>query len=165
LPAQPAWFDRLAEIVHTLRALPEPHLDRQAVEALFRVRQRRARQIMTGLPAIQVGNAVAVSRIALIARLEATTKEDRFQWEISRRARVTDSIETIRKQSAARRVLIPAPPPLNQVRMVNAISGVELKRGELRICFQGAEDLASKLFQLSQAMANDWNQFTAHLDG
>jgi hypothetical protein len=33
---------------------------------------------------------------------------------------------------------------------------IALKPGELRIDFSGAEDLAAKLFELSQVMANDW---------
>ena len=37
--------------------------------------------------------------------------------------------------------------------------GIELRPGELRIQFYGAEDLAAKLFELSQAMANDWQAF------
>jgi len=36
---------------------------------------------------------------------------------------------------------------------------ITLKPGELRIEFSGAEDLAAKLFELSQAMANDWSAF------
>ena len=36
---------------------------------------------------------------------------------------------------------------------------IALKPGELRIEFYGAEDLAAKLFELSQAMANDWQAF------
>jgi hypothetical protein len=38
---------------------------------------------------------------------------------------------------------------------------IEVRPGELRICFAGAEDLAAKLFELSQAMANDWDRFAA----
>ena len=49
VPAQPAWFHRLDEIFTALRAMTSAHLDRAAVEKLFRVRQRRARQIMAGL--------------------------------------------------------------------------------------------------------------------
>lgn len=37
---------------------------------------------------------------------------------------------------------------------------IALKPGELRIEFYRAEDLAAKLFELSQAMANDWQAFT-----
>ena len=43
MPAQPAWFHRLDEILSALRSMTSTHLDRAAVEKLFRVRQRRAR--------------------------------------------------------------------------------------------------------------------------
>ena len=43
MPAQPAWFHRLDEILGTLRSMTSAHLDRAAVEKLFLVRQRRAR--------------------------------------------------------------------------------------------------------------------------
>ena len=69
MPAQPAWFHRLDEILSALRSMTSADLDRAAVEKLFRVRQRRARQIMAGLEGLRVGNAAAVSREALIARL------------------------------------------------------------------------------------------------
>ena len=72
MPAQPAWFHRLDEILSAPRAMTSTRLDRAAVERLFRVRQRRARQIMAGLEGLRVGDAAAVSREALIARLEQT---------------------------------------------------------------------------------------------
>ena len=50
MPAQPAWFQRLEEILSALRAMTSSHLDRAAVEKLFRVRQRRARQITVRSP-------------------------------------------------------------------------------------------------------------------
>ena len=43
MPAQPAWFHRLDEILETLRAMECSHLDRLAVQKLFGVRERRAR--------------------------------------------------------------------------------------------------------------------------
>ena len=70
MPSQPAWFHRLEEIFTAPRAMTSTHLDRAAVEKLFRVRRRRARQIMAGLEGLRVGNAAAVSREALIVRLE-----------------------------------------------------------------------------------------------
>ena len=72
MPSQPACFHRLDEILGALRSMTSPHLDRAAVEKLFRVRQRRAQQIMAGLEGLRVGNAAAVSREALIERLEQT---------------------------------------------------------------------------------------------
>src|SRR5215210_5252610 len=110
MPAKPTWFHRLDEILGGLRGLGTDYLDRQTVERIFGVRERRARQLMAGLPCLQVGNAVAVSRSALIERLEATAAGDRFQWEIKRRVRVVESLDTLRKHAAARRVQFPAPP-------------------------------------------------------
>lgn len=159
MPAQPAWFHRLDEILEELRALEISHLDRLAVERVFRVRERRARQIMAGLPALQVGNAVAVERQALIARLENTAAGDRFQWETSRRARLVEDLDRTRRQLAARRVRIPAAADVRDRSVRELTGGIELRPGELHIQFYGAEDLAAKLFELSQAMANDWQAF------
>ena len=159
MPAQPAWFHRLDEILEELRALEISHLDRLAVERVFRVRERRARQIMAGLPALQVGNAVAVERQALIARLENTAAGDRFQWETSRRARLVEDLDRTRRQLAARRVRIPAAADVRDRSIRELGGGIELRPGELRIEFYGAEDLAATLFELSQAMANDWQEF------
>ena len=72
MPSQPAWFNRLDEILGAMRSMTSTHLDHAAVEKLFRVRQRRARQIMAVFEGLRVGNAAAVSREALIARLEQT---------------------------------------------------------------------------------------------
>ena len=47
------------------------HLDRAAVEKLFRVRQRRARQIMAGLEGLRVGNAAADVRERRLEDLSA----------------------------------------------------------------------------------------------
>ena len=156
MPAQPKWFHRLDSILSELRALQTDYLDRQAVERTFGVGERRARQLMAGLPCLQVGNAVAVNRAALIERLETTSAGDRFQWELGRRARVAASIDSLRKDAAARKVRLPAPPDVQDRLFSSLPAGIDLRPGELRVRFAGAEDLAAKLFQLSQAMANDW---------
>jgi hypothetical protein len=55
-----------------------------------------------------------------------------------------------------------APPAAadTQDRRLRDLSGdIALKPGELRIEFYGAEDLAARLFELSQAMASDWQAF------
>ena len=44
MPAQPAWFHRLEEILTTLRSMTSTQLDRAAVEKLFGVRWRRRRR-------------------------------------------------------------------------------------------------------------------------
>lgn len=156
MPAQPAWFHQLDSILSELRALPTGFLDRQAVERIFHVRERRARQLMAGLPCLQIGNAVVVGRSALIERLEMTKVSDRFLWEIRRRARVAASLEALRNNLAARQVQVPAPAGARDRLSGTLCPEIELRPGELRIRFAGAKDLAAKLFELSQAMANDW---------
>lgn len=163
MPAQPAWFHRLDTILEMLRGMASSHLDRRAVEQLFRVRERRARQIMAGLPGLQAGNAAAVSRQALIDRLEGVAATGPFQWEVHRRARITEDLERTRRQLAGRRLRIPAPPDVQERRMNGLSPCILLRPGELRIAFRGAEDLAAKLFELSQAMANDWPAFAEAL--
>lgn len=165
MPAQPAWFHRLEEILEELRALDASHLDRHAVENLFRVRERRARQLMTGLPGLQVGNAVAVERAALICRLEAIAAGEHFAREVSRRARVAESLEVLRKQSTAQRVRVPAAADVRERTLRDLAPGIQLRPDELRIKFRSAEDLAAKLFELSQALANDWPAFVGLVEG
>ena len=92
MPAQPAWFHRLAAILADLRAIESTHLDRLAVEKLFRVRQRRARQIMAGLEGLRVGNAAGVSREALIARLERTARRGRIPAAADVRERLLEDL-------------------------------------------------------------------------
>ena len=60
---------------------------------------------MAGLEGLRVGNAAAVSREALIARLERTAAAGVFQWEGNRRARVVEDLA--RRQLAAQHVRIP----------------------------------------------------------
>jgi len=159
MPSQPAWFHRLDEILETLRGMESSHLDRLAVQKLFAVRERRARQLMAGLPGLRAGNAAAVLRLALIARLEETAAGGLFQWEVNRRARVVEDLDRTRRQLAARRVRIPAAADVEERRLRDLSGDIALKPGELRIEFYGAEDLAAKLLELSKAMANDWSTF------
>jgi hypothetical protein len=159
MPSQPAWFHRLDEILEVLRTAETSHLDRLAVQRLFGVRERRARQLMAGLPGLRAGNASAVLRQALIARLEETAAGGLFQWETNRRARVVDELDRTRRQLAARRVRIPAAADVEDRRLRDLSGAIALKPGELRIEFYGAEDLAAKLLELSKAMANDWPAF------
>ena len=53
MPAKPAWFPRIGSILADLRVLNSDYLDRKAVERIFGVRQRCARQLMGGLPTLQ----------------------------------------------------------------------------------------------------------------
>lgn len=102
----------------------------------------------------------AVERMALLARLKETSAGGAFQWEVNRRARVVEDLDRTRRHLAARRVVIPAALDVREREVSGLPAGIELNPGELRVSFNGAEDLAAKLFELSQAMANNWEAFT-----
>lgn len=165
MPAQPLWFHRLDEILAELRHLDQPYLDRLAVERLFRIGARRARQLMAPVASIQIGNAAAVSRPALLAHLERLAQSDRLHWELRRRARVVEELDRTRRHLAARQVRLPAAPSRSSRLLQDLPSGIELQPGTLRVTFEGAEDLAAKLFALSQAMADDWPAFSEAVGG
>ena len=160
MPAQPTWFHRLDEILDELKSLPAPFLDRHAVGKLFRVGERRSRQLMSDLPAIRIGNSIAVERFALIRKLEGVAVSDGCTSERSRKQRIGEHLDQLRKHLAARRVCLSVVADVHGRRLDGLTGGIELKPGELRILFSGADDLAAQLFELSQAMANDWHAFS-----
>jgi hypothetical protein len=161
MPAQPSWFHRLVDIVEALRAMSVSYLDRQAVEALFKVKERRARQLMAGLPAIQVGNAVAVDRLALLRRVEEVQDSGIYQWEISRRRRLAREVERSREQWAVRQVKISVPRSSPLRGLDSLPDGMRLERGQLCVEFTGALDLAAKLYLFSQILTEDWVRVVA----
>jgi hypothetical protein len=54
---------------------PSRDSDRQALERIFGIRERRARQLMASLPTVKVGNALAVSRPDLINSFQKDSME------------------------------------------------------------------------------------------
>ena len=159
MPPKPTWFHRLPEILDVLTHMDASHLDRQAVERLFGVGPRRARQLMAGLAGIRAGNAAAISRQALIERMRETAASGVYQWEIRRRGRVVEELDRTRREIAARLVQIPLSPDRAHRRFRDLPAAIGLRAGELRITFSDAEDLAARLVELSQAMAHDWTGF------
>jgi len=63
---------------------------------------------------------------------------------MNRRSRVVEELDRTRHQLAARRVRVPAAPDVEERRLRDLSGDIALKRGELRIEFYGAENLAAK---------------------
>jgi len=162
MPPQPVWLRRLPAIVSELRAIEADYLDRRAVERIFGVRQRRARQLMADLPTLQVGNAVAIPRRALLDRLETTAglKRPRITRASSANSgtgpSTAESLETLRQHAASGDIHLFFPRTSQ-----NLSPGTDLRPGELRIRFDSPEDLAAKLVVFSQALASDWDAIAA----
>ena len=165
MPAQPTWFPRLPAILADLRALVDvPYLDRQAFERLFRVRDRRARVLMSRFHGIQLGNAWTVERVLLIEALEHIRQGEDFQWDYRRRQRVAQVYEQAKREYPARQVAIPIPRESRERALASLPEDIQLRPGELRIMFTGFEDLLTKLFSLGQTVENDFEAVRQLLD-
>jgi hypothetical protein len=164
MPAQPTWFPRLPQILAELRALEKaPYIDRQAFERLFGVRDRRARVLMSRFEGTQIGNAWAIDRRRLIGALETIQRGEEFQYEHRRRQRVAAVYEQAKREHPARQVQIPVTRDDLGHTLTSLPSGVELGPGELRIRFSSLEDFLTKLFELGQAVQNDFETFEAFM--
>jgi hypothetical protein len=160
LPAKPQWYPRLAEIMEVVRGFPAPVVDRATVERLFQVRRRRANQILSGMGGYQVGRTGLIERERFLAGLEAIAAGDDFHYEARRREKVHEKLAEARRISRAKGVKIavkePEPVP-------GLPEGVSLHPGEIRIGFQSPEELLTRLFELSQNIARDYDEFCTTL--
>src|SRR4051812_37227305 len=165
MPAQPTWFPRLTQVLEELRALKQvPYLDRQAFERIFRVKDRRARVLMSRFAGVRIGNAWAVDRRQVIAWLEGLQQGEEFQWEQQRRQRVAAVYEQAKREHPARQVEIQVPRESQARTLASLPSGIELRPGELRLQFTDVEELLRQLVELGQALQNDFERIRVLLN-
>lgn len=158
MPAQPAWLLRLPAIRSAVSALAAPVLDRAAMEEIFEVRRRRAIELLHRFGGYQAGKTFLIDRASLLRQLEAIEAGGDFRQERARRRRVSDELSRVQAALRAKAVSIPAP------RTTGASpgglpQGVRLEPGELRIQFQGTEELLGRLLELAMTIQNDYERF------
>ena len=159
MPAKPTWLLRLPQILEDLRATPIPFVDRDTVEKLFRLRRRRAIELMGNFGGYQIGRTFLIHKAELVGALERVVAGEEFAWESRRKARVAQAVEHAQREHAAREVRIDADHNVMNRRLPDLPAAVQLGPGELRIEFEGAEELLRNLLELSQAIMNDFPRF------
>ena len=159
MAAKPRWWHHIPEIRSVLADVPMPVVDRAAIERLFGLRRRQAIDLMNRFGGYQAGRTFLITRDQLLAQLDAIAAGNEYQHEAARRERVAASIDTIQRtrQSEAVRIRISAEVFGNRLRTLPP--DVRLRSGKLEIEFSGLEDLLRKLFELAQAVANDYASF------
>jgi hypothetical protein len=162
LPATPEWFDRLPGILAAIKNLPGAELDRSVFEAVFAVGRRQAIYLMGQFGARKAGQTFICNRSKVISKLERM--HDDYLAEEERKARVFAELEVARRLAPARRIRIETAQDVCQRRLGDLPAGIHLKPGELRIEFLGTEDLLRHLYELSQAITNDYAQFAARCE-
>ena len=161
MPIKKTWLLRLPEIRAELTAMEVPVVDRAVFERVFGVRRRRAIQLLHHFGGWQSGRTFLVDRLAVLRQLEPIEASAEFALEQQRRQRLVDFLERLRRSRAGARVLIPVNKAADNPAGPGLPAGVQLDRGNLRVQFDGAEDLLRKLYELSQAAASDFEGFRA----
>jgi len=159
MPAKAQWLLRIPEILVELGALDVPVVDRAICERLFRLRRRRAIDLMRCFGGFQAGRTFLIERSKLAAQLEQMRDSQDFKMEWRRKERLADRLDAIRRLQAGARVAIPVEAEVLSQRMPDLPPGIGLTPGELHIQFRTSEELLSKLFALAQAIANDYEAF------
>lgn len=159
MPAKARWLLRVPEILAELSALDVPVVDRAVCERLFRLRRRRAIDLIRGFGGYQAGRTFLVDRPKLVAQLEQIRDSSDFKMEWHRKERLAERLEAMRRLQAGNRVAIPVEPETSYQRLPDLPAGVGLSPGALHIQFESSEELLSKLFALAQAIANDYEAF------
>jgi hypothetical protein len=159
MPAKAEWLLRVPKILADLRVIDVPVLDRAAVERLFRFRRRRAIQFMHAQGGYQAGHSFLVDRMRLIAQLEVLQNGDGFHQESRRRMHLEEAVERIRRHAVAAHVKIAVEPAVLDTRINALPAGIRLEPGSLIVTFRDPQELLQRLFALSQAIANDFEQF------
>ena len=114
---------------------------------------------MHELDGYQAGHSFLVDRLRQIAQLEVLQNGDGFHQENRRRMNLEETVEEARRHAVATRVKIPVEPGAWDTRIQALPAGIRLEPGSLRVEFRDPQELLQKLFALSQAMANDFEQF------
>jgi hypothetical protein len=160
MPAKPVWYSDLEGILQALRTLPRPFVDRATVESLLGVGRRRAQQIMAPCITDHVGANGLVDRDVLIERLQRVAEGDNCFYERTRRRRVAEHLDSLRKDRLETpRVLVAAPTRVVNQEMDKLPPGVQVQSGRITIEFDRPQQALEKLLALAMAIGNDYSLF------
>jgi hypothetical protein len=159
MPAKPKWLLRTPLILEEITALELPVVDRAVIEQTFGVRRRRAVQLLAAFGGYQAGNTILIERRRLLEQLERIISSGEFLFEERRRERLTESLNQARQSRRAAAISIPVVQTVARETLDHMPAGITLTPGLLRIEFEKSLELLEKLFRLSQAIANDFEQF------
>ncbi len=81
MPYKPYWLQRLPEIIAALSGLPDGVIDRPTFETIFRLRRRRAIELMHSLGSCRGRRGYVLDRGMLLQRLESLNVLTQYRWE------------------------------------------------------------------------------------
>lgn len=159
VPAKPAWYSNINEVIRELQAL-RPLVDRATVEFLLGVGRRRAQQIMAPCITDHVGANGLADRDALIAHLRRLADGDAGYYERQRRRKVAEILSQMQKDRLERpQLLVEAPVKILKQEFDNLPAGVRLEPGRITVTFDQPQQALEKLLALAMAVSNDFDRF------
>jgi hypothetical protein len=159
------WIHRIPAAVRILSASTAPFVDRSDVERMLEVSRRGAVRILHQLGAAELGRNLVIDREQLIARLRAVASGEEVQYERRRFERLDQELAAAARDFRARHVAVPASTSVEDTTMRSLSSSVRLRPGRLEIDFGSPEELLTRLYELSQAVANDYPTFESLAEG
>jgi len=154
----PSWIHRIPEMLEVLALLPDERIDRRRAEELFDLRRSAAHELLRRFGAERHGNALAISRGKLMARLRELQEHPDWRWERERRGQIRARIEELRPHP--RRSLVAAGVALQQQIHQTAVIGlpetIQFAPGCLFICCQSMEHLVEQLVLVAQALDSNY---------
>jgi hypothetical protein len=160
VPAKPAWYSKINDVIRELEALPRPFVDRAAVEFLLGVGRRRAQQILAPSITDRIGSHGLADRDAFIAHLRRLAEGDGGYYERQRRRKVGAILAQLQKERLERpQLLVEAPVQLLTQALENLPEGVLLEPGRITVTFDQPQQALEKLLALAMAISNDFDRF------
>jgi hypothetical protein len=160
MPAKPAWYGKLDEIVRELERLPRSFVDRAAIEFLLGVGRRRAQQILAPCVTDRVGSNGLAGRQALITRLRRLAAGDDGYYERRRRRKLGSVLTQLQEERLTRpKLLVEAPAAVVSQSFENLPAGVRFAPGRITVDFEKPPEALEKLLALAMAISNDFACF------
>jgi hypothetical protein len=160
VPAKPAWYSKIDNVIRELESLPRPFVDRPTVEFLLGVGRRRAQQIMAPAITHRVGSSGLADRDALIAHLRRLGEGDDGYYEVERRRKVARVLDRLRRERLERpQLLVEAPVGVVHQEFEYLPPGVRLEPGRVTVEFEEPREALEKFLALAMAISNDFDRF------
>ena len=160
VPAKPAWYSKINDVIRELETLPRSFVDRATVEFLLGVGRRRAQQIMAPCIMDRIGTNGLADRDAFIGHLRRLAEGDDGYYERQRRRKVAAILAQLQKDRLERpQLLVEAPVQVLTQELENLPEGVRLEPGRITVTFDQAQQALEKLLALAMAISNDFDRF------
>jgi hypothetical protein len=153
MPRKPEWLQNVTSAIQELHSFPAPVVDRATLEKLLHVSRREAIRLMHRFGGYQTSRTFLIDRLALLKQLDLVARGETHQVELQRRLRLDASLQPRKAISVA--------PGVWERKLAELPPGIRFGPGILEIEFQNPEQLLERLFELAQALHNDYEHFEA----